>query len=104
MSVAARVGLPTLAAALSATAVAVAVNVAMERMTDLWPWLVVALVTLVSAAVSLWLYRRSAGPARPSTLVDDPNMSGGVTAIQDNLFLGPTAVNGSGNQINYLGP
>lgn len=106
-SVVVRVGIPTLVVAVLATAVAIAVNLATtESTTSGWAWMAVGVVTLASAAASLWLYRRTqvatqdrlpAAPAAPST-GPRPDVE-----ISGNTFHGPTGVQGSGVQHNRFG-
>jgi membrane protein implicated in regulation of membrane protease activity len=102
-----RVWIPTLAVAVSSTAAAVAVNVATEWKTNSWAWVAVMLITAVSAAVSVWLYRRTQNhilaedrpfkvPA-PAASATNPSVQ-----IRDNTFHGSAAVNGSGAQINHF--
>jgi hypothetical protein len=53
-----QVVVPTSVTALVGTALAVIINLATEWKNNLWAWLIVALLTVGSAVVSLWLYRR----------------------------------------------
>jgi hypothetical protein len=61
----ARVVVPTAATAVLTSAIAVVINFATEWKTNPWAWLGVVGLTVVSAAVSLWLaYRGSQGSER----------------------------------------
>lgn len=74
-----RVVAPTMAAAATTSAIAVVVNLATEWKTNPWAWIAVGAFTLISAAVSLWLYHRSGG--QPST--GDQLGAGAVKAGRD---------------------
>jgi hypothetical protein len=53
-----RIVAPTLATAVVTSGLAVAVNLATEWKTEVWAWLVVAGLTVLSFVATLWLYRR----------------------------------------------
>lgn len=55
---------PTIATVLLASAAAVAINLATEWKTNLWAWLVVGVITVLAAAVAVWLDRRQSQPPR----------------------------------------
>lgn len=59
MGRAARVGAPIAATSAVAAGLAIAVNLATEWKADPWTWVAVAVLTALSAVVSLWLHRRS---------------------------------------------
>lgn len=107
-SVVVRVGIPTLVTAVLATFGMIAVNIATtESTTGPWAWAAVAIVTLGSAAASLWLYRRTqAVTQHPPPTASTPSLTGSASNVQirDNAFSGPTAIQaGDGVQINHLG-
>jgi len=102
-SVSARVGVPTLAATLLTTAVAVAVNVATEWKTAPWAWVAVAVMTVASAAVSVWLHRRTQAAAAPTGRPPAASAPESTVEIRGNAFYGPAGVQGNGTQINRFG-
>jgi hypothetical protein len=53
-----RVGLPTLATAVTASVITVAITYATAWRNNVWAWVAVGVLTLVSAGVSVWLYRQ----------------------------------------------
>ncbi|MGH3568805.1 MAG: hypothetical protein ACRDRH_22815 [Pseudonocardia sp.] len=76
-----RVAVSTVATAVVSSGVAVVVNLATEWGTNVWAWAAVVVLTLVAAALSLWLARRSDASTRPGV-----SMSGSVG--RDNIQLG----------------
>lgn len=61
-SIASGVVLPTVAAAVITSVIAIAVTFATAWRDNLWAWLAVGILTMVSAGVSVWLYRQQAHP------------------------------------------
>jgi hypothetical protein len=55
-----RVATPTILTAVLASGLAIVINLATEWKRDLWPWVVVAALTVATAAVALWLARAEA--------------------------------------------
>jgi hypothetical protein len=56
-----RVGLPTFAAAVVTSGIAVAINYATSDQNNVWAWAIVGALTLASAGASVWLYRQQEG-------------------------------------------
>lgn len=81
-----RVAAPTIATAAVSSGVAIVINLATEWKTNIWAWAAVAALTLVAAALSLWLARRPDASAPPGV-----SMSGSVG--RDNIQLGPVGGN-----------
>jgi len=81
-----RVAAPTIATAVVSSGVAIVINLATEWKTNIWAWAAVAALTLVAAALSLWLARRPDTSAPPGV-----SMSGSVG--RDNIQLGPVGGN-----------
>lgn len=101
-----RVGIPTVAVAALATTVMVAVNYATnDTTTGPIAWGVVVVVTLGSAVASFCLYRRTEDTpdTAPAAGTAPSSASGAGVQISGNTFLGPTAVQGSGEQRNRFG-
>jgi hypothetical protein len=61
-SIVSRVILPTVAAAITTSVIAIAITYATAWRDNLWAWLTVGLLTILSAGVSVWLYRQQAQP------------------------------------------
>jgi hypothetical protein len=57
-----RVGLPTFAAAVVTSGIAIAINYATSGQNNVWAWAIVGALTLISAGVSVWLYRQADSP------------------------------------------
>lgn len=79
-----RVVVPTAIAAIVGTGINVAVNVATNWKTNPWAWLAVAALTVISWAVSLWLYRNRQATDSPSASVQEVRRStvdGDVTQV-----------------------
>lgn len=74
-SIVSRIVLPTMAAAVSTSAIAIVVNYATAWKNNLWAWLAVGVLTLISAGMSLWLYHHQANTtsAAPVSHTNDAN-------------------------------
>jgi hypothetical protein len=59
-----RVVAATVATVMLTSAAAVAINFATEWKTNLWAWLMVGVITVLAAAVAVWLNRRQSQPSR----------------------------------------
>ncbi len=95
-----------MAVAVLATAVMVTVNFATaDATTGPLAWVIVGVVTLASAAASLWLYRRTQDPTTSAPAGADTTVRGAGSGVQisGNTFLGPAAVQGKGKQRNRFG-
>ena len=99
-----RVVVPTVATAVIASATAITINLATSAPRSPWLWGGVAVITILSAAVSLWLWQRTssaeAQPGKPA----EPSPPGGTVKITDSTFNGPTTIQGSGEQKIQFGP
>jgi hypothetical protein len=62
-SAASRVVAPILVTAITASGVAVALNLATAWKNNLWAWLTVGVLTLISGMVAVWLYRKQTAAA-----------------------------------------
>jgi hypothetical protein len=94
-----RVVLPILATTVVSTVVAVSVNVATDGRSNVWAWIAVLVATALSAAVTLWLWRRTNHPTSVSdagSTVD--RRPDGSVSITDSNFEDSTAIQGSGTQ------
>jgi hypothetical protein len=77
-----RLVLPAVVAALATSAVGVAVNLATDWRTNVVAWVVVVVLTLLSAGVTIWLIRRQEPSASGWPVVRD------ATIGRDNIQLG----------------
>lgn len=84
-----RVVAPTVATATVSSAVAVAVNLATEWKGNLWAWLAVGVLTVISCGVALWLDRRQGGgEARRSAIDGNKQIVSGSMIGRDNIQIG----------------
>jgi hypothetical protein len=70
-----RVGLPTFVTAVTTSGIAVAITYATAWRNNLWAWVAVGVLTLVSAGVAVWLYHQQEDPDTPD-VSSTANMSG----------------------------
>jgi hypothetical protein len=81
---ASRVIAPTLATAIVGTGLNITINLATEWKVNKWAWMAVCTLTLLAAAVSLWLYWRQVPTAQPQAAqsIRGSYIGGGVTQIR----------------------
>jgi hypothetical protein len=61
MHIMSRIALPTFVTAVITSGIAVAITYATAWRDNIWAWLAVALLTVISAAISVWLYTQQQG-------------------------------------------
>jgi hypothetical protein len=62
MRIMSRIALPTFVTAVITSGIAVAITYATAWRDNVWAWLAVALLTVISAAISVWLYAQQQRP------------------------------------------
>lgn len=83
MRIMSRIALPTFVTAVITSGIAVAITYATAWRDNVWAWLAVALLTVISAAISVWLYaqQQGSGTDEPSATSDINTALSGTSDI-----------------------